>query len=62
MIGVDCRIPVGVFGFVLGILRRKQNILVVDTMAKLGKVGDVGGRRWSQIENGEPFGAFEQTR
>src|SRR5690349_5633465 len=47
---------------VFGILRKKQNVFVIDAMSELGEMRDVRRRCWSKIQDSETFGAFKQAR
>ena len=47
---------------VFGILGKEKNIFVVNAMAEFGEMRDVRRRSWSEVQNGETFCAFEQTR
>lgn len=43
------------------ILRKEENVFVIDAMTKFSEVRDVGWRSWSEIQNSKAFRAFEQT-
>jgi|SRR6185312_7406073 len=47
---------------VFGILGKEENVFVVNAMPEFSEMRDVRGRSWAEVQNGESFCAFEQTR